>query len=170
MRLNAALAKMNRKGACILMQVRVKADVSGNEGVYPLASIPAPANHARIGPPGMPESIRGEMQQSGWLTLRWTCKHPRGAGGVIYRVHRRTGLTGPFQFLGISGKRKFVDKTVPAGTKIVEYEIRATRSTAEGEAARYHFNFGSTRGSSAPTAVAVVAKGSPQPVTVTIAA
>jgi hypothetical protein len=36
----------------------------------------------------------------------------------------------------------FVDKTVPAGTGVVEYQVQAARTTSVGPVANYHFNLG----------------------------
>ena len=153
LRRNLAIEKMSRRGAAIVQQIRAEASVAG-AGVYSLAQIPPPADASPIGPPGKPQSLKAELLSIGWLKLRWTSKNPRGSVGTIYRISRRTEPNGPFEFIGISGERKFIDRKVPAGSARVEYEVQGIRSTAVGEVARFQYNFGTTR-NSVPTAVMV---------------
>jgi hypothetical protein len=137
-----AVKKMLRTGAGVIAQVGTKSRSAGN-GVFALASLPVPnKRRSPLGPPGKPESITAELQPIGWLRLRWTCKNPRGSVGTMYRVYRRTEPNGPFQLVGMSGTRQFIDKTVPAGTGVVEYQVQATRSTAVGPAANQQIYLG----------------------------
>ena len=112
-----------------------------------------PAKPAPIGPPGTPYAFSAALQQIGWLTLRWKCRNPRGSTGTMYHVWRRTGFSGAFGFLGATGVRRFVDKTVPAGASAVMYQVQAIRSTTAGALATYHVNFGTTRGSVPSTSI-----------------
>jgi hypothetical protein len=145
-RLHQAAEKMGSLGAKIVMQIRTQAALAG-PGVNSLALIDRPATPAPIGPPGTPFKFTADLQQIGWLTLRWKCKNPRGSTGTMYQVWRRTGFSGPFEFLGNTGTRKFVDRTVPAGAIAVTYQVQAVRSTKAGQFATHNVNFGTTRGS-----------------------
>jgi len=62
----------------------------------------------------------------------------------MYTVSRRIGVDGPFVQLGLSGKKRFVDDTIPAGTSQIVYQIQAIRSTRVGPAAQFNVNFGTT--------------------------
>lgn len=95
-------------------------------------------------PPGTPDSFRIELLAGGGLELRWKCKHPGRAAGAIYHIYRRDVASAKFEFLGSSGKRRFTDETVPAGSMGVVYKVQAVRSTAMGEPAEFNVNFGVT--------------------------
>jgi hypothetical protein len=132
LRLKLAMEKMGERGGGIMTQIRVRALQEG-AGVYSLAGIAARKKKSPLGPPGRPYAFDAELGALGWLTLRWKCKHPRGAQGTMYQVWRRVGNVGAFERLGMSGEKTFVDKTVPAGAGVVMYKIQAVRTTAEGE-------------------------------------
>ena len=147
MRLNEAVERMARRGASIVQQIRAKAGLSGDPSVYVTALIPPPAHASALPPPGTPHAFTVELQQVGWLTLRWKCKNPRGAAGTMYHVERSVDGE-PVRFLAVTGERSFVDAAVPAGTREIVYRVRGVRSTAVGEAAEHlvHLNGDSMRG------------------------
>jgi len=60
----------------------------------------------------------------------------------MYQVSRQFDASGPFQLLGVTGKKRMTDATVPAGTAVVTYEVRAVRSTAIGPVAQFVVHFG----------------------------
>lgn len=139
--LRIACREMSTAGAGIIHQVRAKAMGSG-KGVFTAAWIKQPAKPSPIGAPGTPTRFSQELQQNGWLTLRWTCKNPRGSVGTMYHVSRQIGFHGAKEYLGTVGRRKFVDKTLPAGAGAVVYWVKAVRSTATGPEASYNVNLG----------------------------
>jgi hypothetical protein len=136
--------EMSRMGRSILQRIRGQAAVAGNS-VYALASVRPPKKGSKIAPPGKPSAFTIELQEIGWLTLRWTCKNPRGSTGTIYHVWRAPGIDQPFQYLGAVGERKFVDQRLPAGAARIVYKVQAMRSTAVGEAAEQTVNLASDR-------------------------
>ncbi len=140
--LHNALDAMNTHGASLIRQVRARTATIGSKA-YVLAQIPAPDKPSPIGPPGKPDRITVELSEIGGIVLRWTCKNPRGSRGTAYHVHRRIAATGgQWEFLGIAGRKKYVDATVPAGVGVVSYRIQAFRSTALGPVAEHHVNLG----------------------------
>jgi hypothetical protein len=141
LRLHLAVAAMKQAGSDIIQKIRVKAATDG-EGVYALASIPAPARPSPLPPPGKPTNFTFELSQVGTLTLRWACPNPRGAQGTVYQVARRVGSSGAFEVIGMSGLRRFVDQTLPAGAASVTYQVVAIRSTTVGAAGQFTVNFG----------------------------
>lgn len=159
-RMNIALAEMTNLAATMISQIRATAARDG-DSAYRLASIPAPKKPSRLGTPGTPESFTAELQQVGWLTLRWKCRNPRGAVGTIYEVRRQLqsadGMWGAKEFLGVAGRKKFVDSTIPPGCRAVTYHIRAVRSTAVGEEANHSVNFGTTFRVGAPGEMQIAA-------------
>lgn len=136
------LKEMSVAGSAIIMQVHAKAQSTGDEAIYNLATIPVTAAKSRMGPPGTPSSLSAELLPDGSLELSWDCKNPRGSMGTIYHVHRRTDPTSPFEYLGLSGEKRYVDVTIPKGATQLEYEIQAVRSTAKGGKARFPVTFG----------------------------
>lgn len=141
LRLHLAMAEMKEAGSAIIKKIRAKAATDG-EGIYFLASIPAPARPSPLPPPGKPTNFTFTLREVGTLLLRWTCPNPRGAQGTVYQVSRRIGDAGAFDFLGVSGLRHFVDETLPAGAASVTYQIVAIRSTTLGLPGQFSINFG----------------------------
>lgn len=146
--LKAAVGDLMRSGADVVKQVRAKAATDG-DAVYALALIPPPAAPSRIPAPGTPTEFTATLLADGSLKLRWKCPNPANAVGTVYQLSRRTGATGPFDVVGIVGKRSFVDTTLPADTSSVTYEIVAVRSTTTGVANRFVVNFGVSNGAAA---------------------
>lgn len=153
--MNLAIEEMARTGASIVQQIRAKASTSG-DGVYSLASISPPQNGSPIAPPGKPTQFSCALTVIGTLVLKWKCRNPRGAVGTMYHVNRRIG-DGPFQYVGCTGERKFVDATVPAGASALIYQVQGMRSTAVGPIGSHIVNFGTTRAGGVVTPAMVVA-------------
>lgn len=139
---NAAVEGMSSAAAALILKVRAKASTAGND-VYALALIPQPENGSPIGAPGTPRGFTVQLQQVGSLLLRWKCANPKGSVGTMYQVSRQIGAA-EFEHLAVVGEKQFLDETIPAGTASVTYEVRAVRSTARGESARFSVNFGGT--------------------------
>jgi len=140
LKLNMALAAMQKQASDIVAIVRCNAR-SGGSNVYQLACIPAPANPSPVGSPGTPERFRAQLQQNGALTLDWTCKLPRSSTGTVYEISRRIDQ-GAFVRVGLSGKKRFVDQTIPPGASSITYRVQAIRSTGNGPVAEFNVNFG----------------------------
>lgn len=153
--LRLAVAAMATAGSDIIKKVRAKA-ATGGDGVYALASIPAPALPSPVPPPGMPTGFVATLNPDGSVKLRWKCPNPAGSAGTVYQLSRKTGA-GEFAAIGVSGARSFVDATVPAGVASVTYQIVAVRSTAVGVAAQFIVNFGVSGATGAMTASVVQA-------------
>lgn len=140
-------------GADMIRAIRAFAESTDNPEVYALARIPAPAVPAGPGagpPPGTPTRFRVGLLQTGAIELRWTCKNPRHARGIVYEIMRRTRRGGggsggeePFEFVGTTGTRRFIDTTLPAGAgPEVTYRVTALRSVARGHPAQFTVRFG----------------------------
>jgi hypothetical protein len=137
-----AIGEMEKATRAIILQVRAKASADG-DGVYSLASISSPAAPSPVGPPGTPSQFAAKLNGDGSLLLSWKCKNPPNAKGTMYEISRRIG-TGKFEPMGVVGKKKFVDNTLPKGSAKVTYQIRAVRSTRTGDAAQFNVAFGGT--------------------------
>jgi hypothetical protein len=151
--LKLALDALDAAGQSVLGQVRARAAVAG-EAVYPVAQIRPPAKPSPLGPPGTPADFAVQLLTGGAVELTWKCRHPKGSSGTLYRIFRRTGVDGPFAYLGGDGRKRLVDATEPAGTARVTYRVQAVRSTAAGEAAEFSVEFG-VAGGAAPAGMAV---------------
>ena len=140
--LHNALDAMNSEGSIIIRQIRATAGTLGGQA-YSLGMIPPPAKPSPIGPPGTPYRITAELTQIGSVILRWACKNPRGSRGTAYNVHRRISSAGEqWEFLGIAGRKKYEDATLPPGVAVATYRIQAFRSTALGARAEHGVNLG----------------------------
>jgi hypothetical protein len=132
---------MRELGAGVILNIHSNARTAGDE-IYSLAEISPPKKKSPIAPPGEPYAFEFELWQTGTLKLSWKCKNPRGAEGTIYQVYRRDGTSGAFIRLGFSGKKWFIDKTLPRGVAMVTYQVQAVRTTSAGVAALFSINFG----------------------------
>ena len=100
------------------------------------------AKSSPIAAPGRPYQFTTALDETGSVTLQWKCDHPRGAVGTMYCVYRSVGGMGAPVQVGMVGKKKFVDTTIPAGATSLEYRVQAYRSTVAGAVAAHNVNFG----------------------------
>lgn len=140
-----AVNTMATFGSTLIKKIKVKAATDG-AGVYALAQIPAPALPTPVGPPGMPFGFVATLQPNGSLELTWKCTNPSGAGGTNYDVSRKLSTESDFTSIGKTGKKTFLDTTVPGAVAQITYQITAFRSTATGTAAQFLVNFGVSGG------------------------
>ncbi len=114
--------------------------------IYNLAEFPAPSAPKPAPPPGLPSDLRVTLGQTGTLELAWKIA-PTTGGGVVYEVKRSLGsATGPFEYLGVVGTRKFNDDTLPSGNATVFYQVTGVRSTQRGPSAVFMVRFGTGEG------------------------
>jgi hypothetical protein len=140
LRLKIAIENMTSSASAIILQIRSEAG-RGGDGVYLLAQISAPAKGSPIAPPGRPFGFKAELDAIGGLRLTWKCRNPRGSQGTIYQLWRRID-GGKLTYIGGTGRRRYVDATVPAGSAGVMYQIQAVRSTAKGDWATFNVVLG----------------------------
>ena len=156
-----AIATMSEAGADVIQSVRTKAGVSGPE-IWTLADLPAPATPSPVGPPGTPDGFRAELVQGGALLLSWKCQNPKGAVGTVYQIARQAA-GGAMTILGATGKKSFIDETLPSGLAQVTYKITAIRSTKQGLPGEFTVKFGvGGSGEMTATVVAAGAGGAPK--------
>ena len=133
-----------RGGAALLQTIKTYAQNTGDPGVYERAQIAAPSKPGRpgsAGAPGTAYDFRTNLWPTGALELTWKCNHPDGAVGIIYQV-KRTLDDGVPTIVGTVGDKKFLDDSIPPGTKRCTYEVTAMRSTGQGAAASQTIKFG----------------------------
>ncbi len=101
--------------------------------IYILADLPVPTTPVPLPPPGKPNTVTvGIVPTTGAITLKWKVTNPQGAQGTSYIVRRRTGTTGEFAFVGVTGQKQFTDSTFVAGPDMVQYTIQGQRSDLAG--------------------------------------
>ena len=66
------------------------------------------------------------------LTLRWKASNPAGTSGTSYIIRRKLPSETQFQFIGVSGKKEFVDDTLIAGPDSVQYTVQGQRADSSG--------------------------------------
>ena len=64
LKLDNAIKKMQTQAATIVVYVRAKASVTGDRGVYALASIPVPAKPSPIAAPGTPTGFSAKLEEA----------------------------------------------------------------------------------------------------------
>lgn len=127
-------------GADMIQSIKNFAQSTDDPNVYVRASLPAPPVPGRVPAPGTPYAFRFTLHQTGELTLTWKCKNP--AAGTTYEIRRSVQGCHAFTFLATSGRRRFTDRTLPAGSAMAVYDVTALRSTARGRPARFIVNLG----------------------------
>jgi hypothetical protein len=132
----AALMKM---AANLVRIISGTPSVTSEQKVY--LGISIPGQGGPVGAPGEPTNFRFTLDAIGAVRLRWQCNNPRGAIRTMYQIWRQIDGRG-FEFLGVSGKRRFIDMTIPPGSAQVTYRVRGIRSTGNGPSNDFNVNFG----------------------------
>ncbi len=130
----AAFATLRGAAGGVVRTIRARAETSADPlALYALAQIPPPGRPTPLPPPAQPQRLTTVLEAAtGALTLRWKAAQPSGAAGTTYLIRRRLpGETG-FSFVGASGKKRFVDRTVPAGAARVQYTVQGQRADLAG--------------------------------------
>ena len=128
----------------MIQMIKTYAQSTGDPSVYIGASIPLPTKPGRPGSaavPGMPYRFQTNLSQVGEIELTWKCDNPDGTVGTIYQVKRKLD-DGPSVLVGTVGDKKFLDRSIPPGTKHCTYGVTALRSTGKGAAAFHTIQFG----------------------------
>lgn len=114
--------------------IRAFAETQANPTtIYNLAQIPPPAQPSPAPPPAQPTELRVALDPSGGqVELRWKAANPAGTAGTSYIVRRRLPGEAAFTYLGTTGKKRFVDATLPAGVASVQYTVQGQRSDQSG--------------------------------------
>ncbi len=101
--------------------------------VYQAAMIPVPQAGSPVPPPDRPHGLRVTLDAtSGALTLRWKATNPPNGGGTTYLVRRRLPGEAGWTFIGVAGRKRFVDGTIPGGVASVEYVVQGHRADTAG--------------------------------------
>lgn len=117
-----AFATLSACAGGAVKSIRAFAGTSPDEmKVYAIAQVPSPANPSPVPPPVMPSGLSARLDAaSGSITLRWKATNPTNARGTTYIIRRRLAGESMFSFIGVSGKKTFVDDTLRLGEKVRE--------------------------------------------------
>ncbi|QOJ14759.1 MAG: hypothetical protein HRU75_08955 [Planctomycetia bacterium] len=129
-----AFSELRSSAGDVVRLIRAFAESQGKPSiVYNLAQIPPPATPAPMPPPGQPTDLTITLTPAdGALQLRWKCVNPPGASGTSYLIRRRLPGQSEWTFLGVSGRKDFVDDTLNAGPDSVQYTVQGQRSGSTG--------------------------------------
>ncbi|MBI5864618.1 MAG: fibronectin type III domain-containing protein [Planctomycetes bacterium] len=118
------------------------------EVVYNTAQIPPPSPPSPAPPPAQPTDLTVTLDASGGnLTLRWKAANPTGTSGTSYIIRRRLPGESEFAFIGVSGKKEFVDDSLVAGPDSVQYTVQGQRADSSGPLSpTFTVNFGQAPG------------------------
>jgi hypothetical protein len=127
------VSDLRRSASATVGLIKAFAQQTDNPNVYNLAEIPAPATPTPVPPPALPTDLSVSLiPTTGQIELRWKAANPVGSSGTAYIVRRRIAATGPFEFLGVTGEKRFVDSTFAAGPDRVEYTVQGQRADSSG--------------------------------------
>jgi len=118
--LSGSIEKLRALGGPAISTIRAFAESAANPGhIYSAAQIPPPADPSPAPAPEAPTDIRIALLGDGSLELRWRTRQPAPGAEVYTQIRRQLNATGPFTALGDTGARRYIDTTVPAGTRSI---------------------------------------------------
>ncbi|HEX2836561.1 MAG TPA: fibronectin type III domain-containing protein [Phycisphaerales bacterium] len=141
-------ADLRRSASEMVRSIRTFAENEDNPNVYVLANVPPPVDPSTAPPPAKPTELAVELNSSsGAVMLSWKASNPVGTQGTSYIVRRRTSPTAEFQFVGVTGLKKFTDNTFFAGPDSVQYTVQGQRADSAGPVSDiFTINFGRVGG------------------------
>ena len=125
--------------------IRAHAETTDDpSALYALAQIAPPAAQSPAPPPTQPKQLNATLiATTGALTLRWKARQPAGTTGTTYLIRRKLPGEAAFSFVGVAGKKTFVDDTLPSALTHVQYTVQAQRGARSGPvSAILEVNFG----------------------------
>ncbi|HYE60707.1 MAG TPA: fibronectin type III domain-containing protein [Phycisphaerales bacterium] len=129
-----ALARLLAVQGDTVRIIRAYAESTDNpQAVYSAGQLPPIATPTKMAEPAQPRSVTASLvATSGAIELRWKAKNPEGSSGTSYIVRRRLPGEAAFTIVGITGKKRYTDSTLPAGHGRMEYTIQGQRSDLSG--------------------------------------
>ena len=143
---------LRERAGSTVRTIRAHAETTDDpSALYALAQIAPLAAHSPAPPPSQPKQLGATLiETTGALTLRWKARQPTGTTGTTYLIRRRLPAEAAFSFVGVAGKKTFVDETLPSALTHVQYTVQAQRGTRSGPvSAILEVNFGQRDGAGA---------------------
>jgi hypothetical protein len=126
-------ADLRSSASEMVRSIRTYAENTTDPSVYVTAQVPPPQDPSTAPPPGQPFDLRVALDAgTGALELRWKASNPQGTSGTSYIIRRRVSEAAPFEFVGVTGEKRFVDTTFFAGPDSVQYTIQGQRADRAG--------------------------------------
>ncbi len=135
-------------GSSIINTIKAQAETTGDSNLYNTAELPPPQADTTPPPPSMPTNIRTALLPTGEVELTWKSSAPRPTQGTVYQIERAVDGdidANIYGFVGISGQRRFIDETLPAGLARATYRITAIRGRTRSQTATHTVHFGVVR-------------------------
>jgi len=131
---NDAVDTLRGDAGDVVRSIRAFAEQQANpNAVYNLAQIPPASEPTTAPPPAQPTDLTVTLEAaSGDLMLSWKASNPTGTSGTSYIIRRKLPGENAFSFIGVSGKKKFVDTTLIAGPDSVQYTVQGQRADSTG--------------------------------------
>ncbi len=131
---NQSYDQLRTAAGDIVRSIRAYAELQADpNAVYNTAQIAPPAPPTPAPPPAQPTDLTVALEpQTGELMLMWKATNPTGTQGTSYIIRRKLPGESEFSFVGVSGKKKFVDSTLYAGPDTVQYTVQGQRSDLAG--------------------------------------
>lgn len=124
---------LNASVAGIIRAIHTFAENTNDPGVYVTANVPPPAAPTDLPVPALCTDLTATLDgATGEITIRWKATQPAGANGTSYIVTRKILGQAEFSFVGVTGRKFFVDSTFAAGPDSVMYQVQGTRSDSVG--------------------------------------
>lgn len=128
---NTSVGDMRAFGSSLIEIIRAFAKATNNPRVYATAQIPPPSDPTPQ-PPDNPSDVSFELLTNGRLEVKW--KGKANGGSAAYIVSRAIQATesepfGPYEIVGITGNKSFVDVGIPACTIAAMYVVKATKGS-----------------------------------------
>ncbi|MFG0285210.1 MAG: hypothetical protein ACF8R7_12370 [Phycisphaerales bacterium JB039] len=131
-KLSRAMSALGERGGALVGQVRAHARTTGDDNVYAAARIPAPKAPSPA-PAPRPPRLRGiDVKYDGALEITWDVTQPAPGAQVHTQIERAlqtgdgAGNIGPWRLLAVTSAKRYLDRTVPAGTWAAHYRLGAS--------------------------------------------
>ncbi|HYE61970.1 MAG TPA: hypothetical protein VD997_08225 [Phycisphaerales bacterium] len=127
--LRNTMRELRGKGGDGIRTIKAFAATTNNPSVFERAQIPEPAEPAPTPPPTQPTGFKVELTPEGGIRLSWKST---GSSGGFYSISRKLSGESAFTLIGNSGKKFYVDSTIPAGVSGATYIVQGWRGQTAG--------------------------------------
>jgi hypothetical protein len=150
------LKLLGQRGREAVNVIKATIELRGDASLWGHAGLQPPDPRGTSGTPNAPFELAAHIDSIGNITLTWKARHPKGVASCVYLVYRSIG-SGPDEFVGTAEGKRFEDRSVPTGVKMISYTITAQRGRKRSEPSpRYVLSFGSREPGTAKTAASAL--------------
>ncbi len=151
-----SVSAMQELGGDLVKTIRAFAETTNDDTVFSAAQIPPPSPPKPVGPPDMPTEVSAEINNFGYVLIKWKASRAAGTQFVLQRQLTPVGgAPGTWTYAGTSTTNDYTDTTVPTGFASVSYRVYAQRAGGISDASgTTTIAFGTGSGSSSSSASA----------------